>query len=1547
MPLPISDFLVNLAASFAYDFLKAVARPLRENQFAKDERKALQRVFGRVFLLMLDETAHEITRDLQVHVSDIFHRFITERKVAETLLVAVLSEQQLPVNDLTDLFWELGFDRDTLPVKFEDSMVAFAGSLAEVLSEEAASHGSPLYNKVSLSGIAGIRRILDEERRASDERYDSAIEDYLRALRQYCSRHPYPLLSQLIEGTEKTLDEIYVPPRVQSRQKTSGETPLSTFNVLQGYAGGAKQTSILLLGEAGAGKSTLLRQFAKRAWDNPSEVGLDQRYLPMIVRLQSLALAEGAPIGKRLLGALHKANELVLLQEPPEDFFAVWPRQAGTHWLLLLDGLDEIPADNRAATLTWLQDMIQTVESQGHRVILTSRPSPDPPSELKTLLSIYDLLPFTLEQRREFAQRWLPDGADAFLQEIERVKLTPISDTPLLLTIAVAVYSQDRQIPENRNALYERFIDILLAKAREHGMRGDLGDDLTEVARFGLEHFALVMSEQPGETSAAALKRIAATYVREELGVQGEAIATARGSRFVDVLGNRSGVFVCRGETCEWAHPTIREYLAASALNRQLEAGRGFEHVLKPRLRNEELEEVMVRLAGLTSQPVELVTWMSEQVVGDRDSDIALLVYECFENSGAANDTGAKASVVNALITALGDTQSGLGKRDGVKDALAGLGAPIVEHLITTLQELNGLQRKVAPELKGRDERLDTHSEVGGVIYRGLRKRSGIVEVLGRIADPQAITPLVSSLDDDEHDYYRDDMRRNVERALKIIGEPAVNYLIEVVREPTLPIQHSLRYIDALGFIGLRVGAIPPLLGACIQRGLAESPELFRRSLSAATALRDVSQSRYAIEALSSDERNTVWAGARFLNRVPVTDAYLSLRGTIERYNADEGDRYDRRAVVTSLLGAIIGIDTPEAKETALQAVRKILHGIGGATAYDVIRAVSDSPLPGFHAELLAAVIKWIEEPSRSSDMRHILERLSRVWRPEDIEELVTSARRLAAVGVQIGERFIDASLREVAPGEYDLLRDERVQRTALYSLSKCQDGNLGINLGRLLKPAGWNSSMYIADLLWVAGDTRAEEALLYKLENPCTPHEHVPRSHTARALGTCSTEKGAKAVLDYVAFDPRLPRDLSDEILHPLIIRGAATAGQLVDIINNSQATDFGRQACMVTLALLDPTQFKELFRRYAFSADRATLQEQAVRLLGFTNDQSSEQDLLNLLNTTDNVSVAAEAAESLSRLEVERAVPDIERVLGKFSAREEANGFLLPLAHFRKPSSLQAIRDVVSAKRWFSTPYGVVDAVCVFWPDPWVKEFITERLEKWGGGMDRGEQGKAISALAEHDPAFLLEHVIKLYDEGRLDESARRQLAEESRQIVAKVSEEKFLAVMKRLISDSHLTVRDLAGQALNFIGDELPLKLYNELTGSGGDWERACATYSLGFWGGDESELTAARYSHAQVIRDAADEALLMRQKRSALLWHEGQYQSERGTTRLSSYLVLADHGQEENLWRLWANTNSKHIAHTFLSQLSGAVMKQADERRKEKIKKQQERFGSLYW
>ncbi len=1547
MPLPTPDFLVNLAASFAYDFLKAVARPLRKNQFAKDERKALQRVFGRAFLLMLDETAHELTRDLQVHVSDIFHRFITDKEVAETLLLAVLSEQEPPVNDLTDLFWELGFDQDTLPVNFEDSMVAFASGLAQVLSEEAASHGSPLYNKVSLSGIAGIRRILDEGRRANDERYDSALEDYLRALRQYCARHPYPLLSQLIEGTGKTLDEIYVPPRVHSRQKPSGETLLSTFNVLQGHAGVAKQTSILLFGEAGAGKSTLLRQFAKRAWDGPSEVGLDQRYLPMIVRLQSLALAEGAPIGKRLLGALHKANELVLLQEPPEDYFSVWPRQAGTHWLLLLDGLDEIPADNRATTLGWLQGMIKTIESQGHRVILTSRTSPDPPSELKALLSIYDLLPFTLEQRREFAHRWLPDEADAFLQEVERVKLAPISDTPLLLTIAVAVYSQDRQIPENRNALYERFIDILLAKAREHGMRGDLGDDLTEVARFGLEHFALVMSEHPGETSAAALKRTAAKYVREEAGVQGEAVATARGSRFVEVLGSRSGVFVCRGETCEWAHPTIREYLAASALNRQLEAGRGFEHVLKPRLRSEELEGVVVRLAGLMSRPVELVTWMSEQVIGDRDSDIALLVYECFENSGAADDIGAKASVVNALITALGDTQSGLGKRDRVKDALAGLGTPVVEQIITTLQELNVLQRKVAPELKGRDERIEKRSDVGDALYRGLRKRSGIVEVLGRIADPRAIAPLVSSLDDDEHDYHRDDLRRAVVTALKTIGEPAVNYLIEVVRESTLPVQRSLRYIDALGFIGLRVAAAPQLLGACIQRGLDESPELFRRSLSAAALLRDVSQSRYAIEALSSDERNTVWAGARFLNRMPTPDAFLALRDAIERYNMHEVDRFDRRAVVTSLLGAIIGIDTPESKETALQAVRKILHGTGGATAYDLIRVVSNSPLPGFYAELLAAVVKGIEEPSLSSDIRHILECLGRVWRPEDIKELVTSAQSLAEDGVQVGERFIDVSLRETAPGEYSLLRDERVQRTALYSLSKCQDENLGINLGRLLKSAGWNSSMYIADLLWVAGDIRAEEALLYKLENPCTPHEHVPRSHTARALGTCSTEKGAKAVLDYVAFDLRLPRDLPDEILHPLIIRGAATAGQLVDIINTSQATAFGRQACMITLALLDPAQFKELFRRYAFSADSATLQEQAVRLLGFANDRSSEQDLLNLLNTTDNVSVAAEAAESLSRLEVERAVPYIERALEKFSAREEAYGFLLPLAHFRKPSSLQVIREFVSGKRWFSTPYGVVDAVCAFWPDPWTKEFITERLEKWGGGMDRGEQSKAISALAEHDPAFLLEHVIKLYDEGQLDESARRELAEESRRIVAKVSEEKFLAVMKRLIGDSHLTVRDLAGQALNFMGDELPLKLHAELTGSRGDWERACATYSLGFWGGDESELTAARYAHAQVIRDAADEALLMRQKRSALLWHERQYQSGSGITRLSSYLVIAEHGQEENLWRLWGNTNSKHIAYTFLSQLSGTVMKQVDERRKEKIKKQQEKFGALYW
>lgn len=397
-----------------------------------------------------------------------------------------------------------------------------------------------------------------------------AVEDYLAALREYCTNLPYLTLHDI--RPPKTLDEVYVPfkaraqPRKGEKQETDEERairevlrsePLSISEVMQKR----EQPHLLILGEPGAGKSTLLRQLAERAWDAPEKIGLGAPHLPILVPLRRLATADGS-LEERLNRAL--TAELMLTQELPKGFFADWPAQTGANWLILLDALDEVPADERARLMQWLKGMLATVGQ--NRIIITSRSSGYSSGELdERLFDHYDLLPFTPEQTCEFARKWFDTQADHFIQEFQRMRTGNLRGTPLLLTIAAKVYLETDRLPEQRSSLYWQFVNIWLSEAEQHGLKAELGDKLagpTGLQITRLAYLALQMTEYPESAAPQALSSFIAEFLQsEELFVPIH--AEHYSNQFLQVMGRRSGVFIYRGDACEFIHPTFREYLAA------------------------------------------------------------------------------------------------------------------------------------------------------------------------------------------------------------------------------------------------------------------------------------------------------------------------------------------------------------------------------------------------------------------------------------------------------------------------------------------------------------------------------------------------------------------------------------------------------------------------------------------------------------------------------------------------------------------------------------------------------------------------------------------------------------------------------------------------------------------------------------------------------------------------------------------------------------------------------------------------------------------------
>jgi hypothetical protein len=386
------------------------------------------------------------------------------------------------------------------------------------------------------------------------------IRLYLAAVREYCSRLSYLTLQDLRAFSPS---ERYVPLRIVPESTSKADRMAEAGK--QGDVAAMMSSEpgqILLLGEPGSGKSTLLRMLAERCWDAPETIGLSRRRLPLSVPLRRLTGVQGS-MGERLGAAL--ASELTLADPLPDRFIEEWPQHTGTPWLILLDAFDEVPASEQAKLAAWIEGTRQFLG--GHRVIVSMRSSSAHLNAWQGFAH-YRLLPFTREQTRMFAQNWFGDGATAFMSELDRLRVDSASSTVLLLTIAARVYLKKRQLPEARVQLYRQCVDLCLEEAGIRGLDQELGGQLAGPASLQaarLSHLALRMTENLGVRTPERLGEFVAEYLVEEEGLP-KGLARPWGKHFVDVIAQRSGILVRRGDACSMVHSTFEEYLTACAI---------------------------------------------------------------------------------------------------------------------------------------------------------------------------------------------------------------------------------------------------------------------------------------------------------------------------------------------------------------------------------------------------------------------------------------------------------------------------------------------------------------------------------------------------------------------------------------------------------------------------------------------------------------------------------------------------------------------------------------------------------------------------------------------------------------------------------------------------------------------------------------------------------------------------------------------------------------------------------------------------------------------
>lgn len=332
----------------------------------------------------------------------------------------------------------------------------------------------------------------------------------------------------------------------------------------------------VILGDPGAGKTTLLRHLAAElARETPS------RWVPVFESLPRL-MREPQWLLDRFERQMRRAGL-------PSDGLAAVLDRAGQEGrlLVLLDGLDEVPRDDRDDAEALLRQMSSRWPTTP--ILVTSRPIGfrRPGADFHEL----ELLPLDGERRIEFLARWF--GRATGTPDVQRAakaakglegdaSLRELASNPLYLTLMALLIEQGASPAGNRSQLYDQVFDLLLDGKHRQSSR-------PIVAKLGvrqvLRHLAFEMTR--ANLDAEPVEQIEARLYKQELAKLREPLECVPRWRlslrpFLDDLAEQTGILGEHdGPGTEWRfwHRTFREALAAEELARRHKAG-GQEEIL-------------------------------------------------------------------------------------------------------------------------------------------------------------------------------------------------------------------------------------------------------------------------------------------------------------------------------------------------------------------------------------------------------------------------------------------------------------------------------------------------------------------------------------------------------------------------------------------------------------------------------------------------------------------------------------------------------------------------------------------------------------------------------------------------------------------------------------------------------------------------------------------------------------------------------------------------------------------------------------------------------
>jgi len=379
---------------------------------------------------------------------------------------------------------------------------------------------------------------------------------------------------------------------------------------------------VLLRGDAGSGKTTLVQWLAVTAARELTDI-------PFVLPLRTLIRAGALPGPAEFLKAVSCP-----LTPPPG-----WAERvlAAGQGLILIDGLDEIPAPDRARTRDWLLALIHAFP--GNRWLLTSRPTAVRPDWLAAE-GFHELLlaPMRRPEVATFVHRWhtaagAPEYEGPLLDSLRTKRdLARLATNPLMCGLICALHRDRRgYLPRGREELYEAALTMLLTRRdRERGLgEEELGENaqLEVLQRLA---YALVLSartEMDVETAEGIVERCLPS-----ISAHGDAASVLRSLLLRSGLLRQPALGVV-----DFVHRTFQDYLGA-----RYAVEEGHLDVLLSHADDTQWEDV-IRLAVTHARPRERASLL-RQLLAPETPRLTLLALSSLEHDTVV-DAAVKAAV--------------------------------------------------------------------------------------------------------------------------------------------------------------------------------------------------------------------------------------------------------------------------------------------------------------------------------------------------------------------------------------------------------------------------------------------------------------------------------------------------------------------------------------------------------------------------------------------------------------------------------------------------------------------------------------------------------------------------------------------------------------------------------------------------------------------------------------------------------------------------------------------------------------------------------------